>query len=231
MSKNRFLGIIPARSGSKGVKLKNIRPISGKPLINYTIEAALRSELLNEFVVSTDSEKIRQIALSAGAKVPFLRPKELAEDHSTTIEVVWHVLDWYKEHEQKEFDYFVILQPTTPLRESSDIDNCIKMIGQDSLSNSLISCCDATHVHPTTMYIKQMNHLSLYDKSAKMMRRQDFEPVYLRNGAVYITRVDYFKKENRFVDENPLGYIMPRDRSVNIDEEFDLKVVELLLKQ
>ncbi len=230
MTEKKILGIIPARGGSKGVKNKNIRLLDGKPLISYTIEAALGSKLLDEFIVSTDSEEIKRTAVLAGAKVPFLRPKEISGDKSSSVQVVEHALDWFKKEQNRLFDYIVLLQPTTPLRTASDIDSAIDIIVNSQNSNCLISCCDASHVHPSIMYLEQHGVLSKYDKSAKMKRRQEFEPVYLRNGALYIVKVSYFDNENRLVDDKPLSYMMPRQQSINIDEEIDLLIAELLIR-
>ena len=224
-------GIIPARGGSKGVKNKNIRLVKNEPLINYTIEAAKKSQMLDKFIVSTDSEEIREVAIAAGAEVPFIRPSEYASDQASMVSVIDHALKWRENSSNLKVDVFVLLQPTTPLRSSKDIDLAIELILSNQEADSLISCCDATHVHPVTMYEFDGKYMRWYTKNKKMIRRQEFPPTYVRNGCIYITRSNYFFNEKRLVNDTPLGYIMPRWRSVNIDDELDFRIAEYIYKQ
>ena len=225
-----ILGIIPARGGSKGVINKNIRLINGTPLINYTIQAAIDSKELDDFFVSTDSEEIKSVAEIAGASVPFLRPKNLSTDTASTLSVVSHALEWYEQSRCDIVELIVLLQPTTPMRTAADIDKSICMMKADLSANSLISCYDATHVHPSIMYKDRNGRLApLMGKEERDKRRQDFSPVYVRNGAIYIVKREYFIQNNSLISESPLCYKMPRIRSINIDEELDLVIAESLI--
>jgi len=226
-----FLGIIPARSGSKGVKDKNIREISGKPLIHYTIEDARGSDKLSQHVVSTDSEKYAKIAREAGGNVPFLRPKKFATDESPTIDVVKHVVKTYEAENDIRIDATVLLQPTTPLRTPSDIDNSINVFLKSN-TESLISCYETVHSHPNHLYEMNENNklVPLRDQDEIPHRRQEFELVYLLNGAVYISSRKLIFENDRLKGEIPAAFTMPRKRSVNIDEKFDLQLAEFLIE-
>ncbi|MBF0473797.1 MAG: acylneuraminate cytidylyltransferase family protein, partial [Nitrospirae bacterium] len=224
------LGIIPARGGSKGIPKKNITLVCGIPLIGYTIKAASQSRLLSDTIVSTDSIEIRDAALRLGAKVPFMRPPELSDDHSPTIKTVSHAVKMYEELYNKTVDIIALLQPTTPLRTAADIDQSIKLLLDNPLSNSLISCYLNQRVHPRIMYtINNGICTPLLNNNTLGIRRQEFEDIYVRNGAVYLTKRQLLN-ENKLVDDYPLCYIMPEERSVNIDTEYDLKLVEYFFK-
>lgn len=227
-----FLGIIPARSGSKGVVDKNIRELDGKPLIGHTIDDSNNSELLDDCIVSTDSEAYAKIAREEGGSVPFLRPEELARDTSPTIDVVKHTIKKYEDIHGITIDAIVLLQPTAPLRNPSDIDNAIKLFSE-SEAESLISCYETLHSHPNHLYEKfnESRLVPLRDQDKVPHRRQEFEPVYLLNGAIYISTRELVFESNRLKEDNPLAYTMPRDRSVNIDEEFDLQLAEFLIEK
>ena len=182
-----------------------------------------------EFVISTDSDSIKKIAEEAGANVPFIRPSIYSEDSSTMISVVDHALDWFENNFSQTIDYIVLLQPTTPFRESKDIDEAIGHILNATNANSLISCYDASHVHPSIMYEFNEEKLQLYDQSSIMMRRQKFNPVYVRNGCIYIVKREYYQKERRLVCDSPIGYKMSRSKSLNIDEDLDFVIAEAIL--
>lgn len=225
-----ILGIIPARGGSKGIKDKNIRLLNGKPLIQYSIEAARGSSQLDDFFVSTDSEKIKSIAEGAGASVPFLRPSRYATEEATTVSAVFHAVEWYEHTHNLRVNLIVLLQPTTPLRTAEDIDQALSLFQERRAAESLISCYEASHVHPSIMYTLDNDRFVPLLRQAGPQRRQDFPPVYVRNGAIYIVRRDYFVRNKRLISDTPLGYIMPRARSVNIDEEIDLITAEAIMR-
>lgn len=225
-----ILGVIPARGGSKGIPDKNIRLLAGKPLIAYTIEAGRASRLLTDVVVTTDSERIAEIAVALGAKVPFLRPKELATDDAKTIDAVRHAVLEYERRNDLLVDVVVLLQPTSPLRTAKDIDTAIVQYRESPDARSLVSCYDATSVHPAIMYRQgRKGRLQAYLKGAVALRRQKFEQLYVRNGAIYIAGRELVVGENLMYDDNPHGYVMPRERSINIDEPFDLEIAACLL--
>lgn len=225
-----ILGVIPARGGSKGIPKKNIRPLAGKPLFGYTIAAARGSRRLTDFLVSTDSEEIAAIARAEGAWVPFLRPAELATDQAPTTGVLRHALEFYERH-RGPVHSVVTLQPTTPLRRAEDIDDAIAwyLHGQPE-ADSLISVCEAGHMNPVTLYCQIGERLEpLLSDSPQTVRRQEFERVLWRNGAIYITRRDLLLTRERIVGDRPLFYEMPRQRSLNIDDRLDLELAEWML--
>jgi CMP-N,N'-diacetyllegionaminic acid synthase len=227
-----ILGIIPARSRSKGVPDKNIRELAGKPLIHHTIEAAENSRHLKEYLVSTDSEKYAEIAESAGAPVPFIRPDELATDDAASIDVATHAVEQYERDSGNTVDIIVLLQPTTPLRTATDIDEALATF-LDSDRPSLVSCYETVDAHPNHMFESTNGDelKPLRDPDETPHRRQLFDPVYLLNGALYICTRELVFDEERFYDDRPTRYLMPRDRSVNIDEPFDFELAELLMQR
>jgi len=230
---NKFLVIIPARIGSKGIARKNIVNLDGKPLIQYSIEPAVRlikEKKVDEAIVSTDSEEIAHIAEKLGIKVPFIRPKGLARDKSKSVGVILHALD-YLENNNMFFDAVVLLQPTAPLRSYKDIINAIDLFNKKS-ADSLITAYEESKLSDLIMYKKDGYFaVPLNEYHNKGIRRQNFKKIYIRNGAVYITRVDYLRKNKKVISDRPLVCEMPKDRSVNIDSYSDLEVAECILKK
>lgn len=231
MSSRYIFGIIPARGGSKGIPDKNIFLLKGRPLIAYTIEAAKGSHLLDDFFVSTDSEVIAKVARAEGAQVPFMRSGEIAKDDTPMVLVLQHAIKWYEEKHRLNVTAVVTLQPTAPLRLASDIDGAISLFLRNPEADSLITCYETLDVHPNYMYVKEREGMVPLMKERSMLRRQEFESVYVRNGAVYISCRDLIMEKGRIVGDKTLGYIMPRERSVNIDEPFDLELALFLLNR
>lgn len=224
-----FIAIIPARGGSKGIKNKNIVPLKGKPLIAYAIEAARESGIFDDIIVSTDSEKIAKVAIEYGAKVPFLRPAELSTDTASSIDVIVHTLNYFIENGTC-FDYFVLLQPTSPLRTSEDIVNAVRLVFERD-ANSVVSVCEAEHTSFLTNILPDDLSLSHFIKKDMIKPRQELPKYYRVNGAIYLAKVDYFLENRDFYGEKSFAYIMPRERSVDIDEVIDLKLAEVLLEE
>lgn len=223
-----FLAIIPARSGSKGIKDKNIINLKGKPLIAYTIETAKESQIFDEIMVSTDSLKIAEISKSFGAKVPFLRPKELATDNAKSLDVILHALNYYI-NKNIEFDYFVLLQPTSPLRNSKDIKDAVNLLFERN-ANSVVSVCETEHSPLWSNTLPEDLSLANFIKQeVKNIPRQELPKYYRVNGAIYISQVDFFIREKDFYGEKSYAYIMPPERSIDIDNLVDLKLAEILL--
>ncbi|MBT1247035.1 MULTISPECIES: acylneuraminate cytidylyltransferase family protein [unclassified Thermosipho (in: thermotogales)] len=230
MYNKSFLAIIPARGDSKGIKDKNIISLKNKPLISYTIEAAEKSEVFDEVMVTTDSEKIAEIARKYGANVPFLRPTELATDTANSIDVIVHTLNYYVS-KNIHFDYFVLLQPTSPLRKSEDIINAIELLFEKD-ANSIVSVCEVEHSPLFSNILPDDLSLSNFIKEeVKNKRRQDLPKYFRVNGAIYIAKVDYFLKTKNFYGKKSYAYIMPKERSVDIDDYIDLKLAEVLLEE
>jgi len=226
-----ILGVIPARGGSKSVPRKNLALLHGRPLIAYTIDAARQSQRLTHFLVSSEDVEILAVAASLGAPTPFIRPVELATDEAPTLPVVQHAVREMENIEGIRFDYVILLQPTTPLRRPEDIDAAIdKLISTGA--DSVVSVCDVGAYHPARM--RQIVDDRLVElpirEPREMLRRQDLPPVYIRNGAIYAVRRDVAMLSNSMIGEVSRPYIMPEERSVNVDSALDLHLAEILLR-
>ncbi len=220
MKKYEILGLIPARGGSKGVPRKNIRILYGKPLIVYTIEEALKSRYLTKIVTSTDDEEIAKIAKESGTEV-VIRPKKLATDESLVIDAVKHAINFVEDKEGLKFDYIILLQPTSPLRTAQDIDNAIeKMINLKA--DSVVSVTEVGDKHPARMKkIVNDRIVDIFDKELDFVPRQKLPKIYIRNGAIYGAKREVIYKNNSFIGNDCVAYIMPAERSINIDPELD----------
>ena len=227
--KLRVLGIIPARGGSKGVPGKNIRLLCGKPLIAWTIQCARDCSGLDRVLVSTDSEEIAEIARQWGAETPFLRPAQLAQDDTPDLPVCRHALDWLEDHEQYRPDVVAWLRPTAPLRRPEDISTALDLLaGSDA--DCVRSVCRVEH-HPYWMYRIEQNFLQpLMDSASIPTRRQDLPEFYRLNGAVDLVRRDRLPAGGHLFQGRMCGYVMPLERSVDIDQEADFRVAEAFLK-
>ncbi|MCR5690712.1 MAG: acylneuraminate cytidylyltransferase family protein [Eubacterium sp.] len=223
----KFLALIPARGGSKGIPGKNIRDLGGKPLIAHTILAAKKSAYVDQVVVTTDSQEIARVAEEYGARIPCLRPTELASDQSKTIDAILHMVDFLKK-EGETYDYLVLLQPTSPLRTQEDIDGAIALAleeGKDLVSLSPVSD------HPILVRTRgEDGSLSKLLDQNSTLRRQDMPDYYRVNGAIYINVMENLSPETSFND-NPLGYLMEASHSVDIDEPVDFAMAEFYLDQ
>ncbi len=225
----KILAIIPARGGSKGVPKKNIIEIHGKPLIVYSIECALNSKYIDKVIVSTEDIEIANIAKQYGANVPFLRIPELARDKSKTIDALIYTI---KELEKlgEEFDYLVLLQPTSPLRKSFHVDEAIENLMKSSY-NDLVSVSEVKE-HPILMRkIDGNNKVTNLLETSSTMRRQDFSKVYIVNGAIYINKLDDSFNSSKSLNDAQFSYIMEKEFSVDIDTYLDIKIVEYYLEE
>lgn len=233
MYKNKsFLAIIPARSGSKGLPGKNIKNLCGKPLIAWSIEVAKKSKYLDEIMLNTNSEKIANIAKKFGANVPFLRPQNLAQDTSSTFDVVKHTIEFYKNELKKEFDFIVLLEPTSPLREVCDIDNAIEILLDNNLADAIVGICKTQGQNPAFLIRKDDNgFISGYcDKNMPVIRRQDIEDIYFFEGTIYISKTDILLEKQTFYHKKTLGYEVEKFKSLEIDDIYDFVMIEALMK-
>ena len=227
-----ILAIIPARGGSKGIPNKNIINVSGKPLIAYTIEPALKAlklGIIQELVVSTDSTAIADVATGLGVKVPFLRPSDLATDQSKSIDLIQHALDYFAANNQT-FDAVLLLQPTSPLRHLQDIINAIESYKQSN-NDSLISVYKEEYINDLVLYHLESDGKTskpLNDLHNKGIRRQDHGHVYVRNGCIYMTSTSLIQS-GFVIGEKPLLYIMEKKQSINIDTPEDLEIIKAYL--
>lgn len=218
----RILGLIPARGGSKSIPRKNLVDLGGLPLIQWTIQAALGSNL-TRVVVSTDDDEIADFSRSLGAEVPFKRPAELSSDITLSIDVVLHALDVIEE----EFDAVMMLQPTSPFRTSMDIENAMKIIDGAS---SVISVVPVEGTHPARMKFIEDGVLidPPFAETIENMPRQELRPMFIRNGAIYLTRVSELRNRT-FKGVLSRALVMPKERSINIDTDFDLALARVAL--
>lgn len=223
----KILGLIPARGGSKGIKNKNIVDLCGKPLIAYTIDAACNSSYIDNIVVTTDSENIAEISKKWGGEVPFLRPKELAEDTSTTLEAVLHAIR-ILENKGQLFDVLVLLQPTSPLRTTEDIDNAIRIFFEKDRQ----AVVGVSEVDDHPILVRTLGKKGKLEKLLSLnstCRRQDMLKYYRVNGSLYVNSIANLNLDTSFND-NEIPYVMEKDHSIDIDEIQDLYMVEYYLK-
>jgi CMP-N,N'-diacetyllegionaminic acid synthase len=223
------LTLITARGGSKSVPKKNVRVVAGKPLIAWTIEAAISCSNLDRVIVSTDDEEIAQTARDWGAEVPFMRPTELAQDDSPHIPVVTHAVEWMESHEGFKCDYVLLLQPTSPLRTSEDIDASIQLALEND-ADSVVSVCEAPYHPYLAKNIVDGRLENIITPPDGYLARQVLPRSYVNNGAIYLVRRDYFMKSQTLFSDHSYAYVMPQDRSLDIDTPWDLHLAELILK-
>lgn len=207
---------------------KNLFPLAGRPLIAWTIDAALQAPSLARVIVSTDSEEIAEAASSLGVPVPFMRPESLAHDDTPGPQVILHAIQWLERHGDVP-DYVVMLQPTSPLRTSGDIEAAIA-IARDTAADSVVSVCPCVH-HPLwTKRIEDDGTMTDYLPNASQYpRRQDLPPAYALNGALYLVRPQVLTRSGSFYGGRTFPYVMPYDRSIDIDTIEDMRMAEFLL--
>lgn len=224
----RFLAIIPARSGSKGLKDKNIKNLNGKPLIAHTIEAANQSGVFNDIVVSTDSEEYANISIDHGATVPFLRPAELASDSSNSIDTIIYTINELKKRNLR-YDYFVLLQPTSPLRDAKDIKNAINLLFERK-ALSLVSVCKTEHSPLIMNTLNKSLAMDNFLSNEFNKRRQELPEYYRVNGAIYLSEVKHFLQCKNFYNKGSFAYVMDQKNSIDIDSEIDFELAKILMK-
>lgn len=232
-----IFAIIPARGGSKGVPGKNIRPLAGKPLIAWTIDAARKSKWLNRIIVSTDDAEIAEVSRQYGAEVPFSRPKELAEDLSHTVDVLLHTLDWLKEKEQFVPDIVVLLPPTAPLRTAKDIDTGVEVLLRTPEADSVRPIIESPK-HPykalkiNGAYLEPFFPESITGFSEPYdMPRQALPRSYVYSGVVQVMRRDTLIRYHSLTGKKSAYFFMKPEDSINVDSLFDFQLAESLMKQ
>ena len=232
MKKLKILGIIPARGGSKGILKKNIKILAGKPLIQFSIDAAKKSKLLTDFIISTDDNEIIRIASNLNCLAPFKRPKNLSTDQTLSIDVLKHAVCFMENLKKYKYDFVLMLQPTSPLRNHTDIDKSIKLLIQNK-SDSVVSVTNVDGFHPLRMKRIINGFLVNYiDQGFEDMRpRQILPKVYIRNGAIYLVKRDVLLFDNSLTGKTCIAYEMPNERSVNIDGESDFITAEYFLNK
>jgi CMP-N-acetylneuraminic acid synthetase len=227
----KVLGIIPARGGSKSIPRKNIVPLLGKPLLAYTVEAAQRSNCLERIIISTEDAEIARLGRELGVDVPFMRPAELALDTTPTLPVLLDAVGRLEEKGEK-YDAVMVLQPTNPLRRHSDIDGAIELLVKTG-ADSVISFVDVGERHPARMkYIGDGGRVidPPFAEIIEGQRRQELRKMFLREGSIYLTRIDVIMEQNSLKGEDCRAWIIPRERACNIDTPFDLFLCEQILR-
>lgn len=223
----RVLAIIPARGGSKGLPGKNIKSLHGKPLLTYTLEVAQKSHYIDRIVLSTDSEAIAEVARSFGLEVPFLRPASLATDKAATMDVIAHVVASL----QEAFDILVVLQPTSPLRIRADIDGSLELLLEKE-ANAVLSVVKVDHPVEWTNVLPEDGRMDHFISPAiRFTPRQELSRRYRLNGAVYVARTDYLLEHRNYFHSYCYAFVMPKDRSVDIDDQLDFDFAEFLLQR
>ena len=226
----RVVAIIPARGGSKGIKQKNLAPLNGKPLIAWTIEAAMGSKIIDRLVLSTEDNEIAKCAKNHGCDVPFERPKSLATDNASSIDVMLHTLDQLN-LQGENYDIVVMLEPTSPLRSSNDIDDAISQLVVSRVL-SIVSIFRIEGTHPAFLYKKDKDNklTPLNGVQPTNLRRQEITSLYALEGSIYASYVKTLRDKKSFYHDKTIGYVVPPWKSVEIDNPTDLIVAEALMK-
>jgi N-acylneuraminate cytidylyltransferase len=221
-----FLAVIPARGGSRALPKKNVMPIAGKPMIAWTIEEAKKSKYIDKLILSSEDPEIINISKYYGCEAPFIRPNELSKDDVPAVKAILHAISIFN-----NFDYVIMLQPSSPLRIVEDIDSALEQI----CKNGNLSLVSVTKVlqHPNWMFtISDQGFLRNINNVEKIIaQRQELSIVYLLNGAIQIAETRFLRKNNNFFSDETAAFIMPQERSFEIDTELDFVLVELLLKR
>ncbi len=227
----KILCVILARGGSKAIPSKNIKDIAGNPLIAYTIAEALKSKYIDRIIVSSDDDDIRKVAIQYGAEAPFSRPPELSGDAAKPVECILHATKWAEKDGGVKYDYVVELLCTNPFKTVDDIDNALAT-QIETEADSVIAVMPLEDHHP--IRIKKIVDGKIRDfclPEIPESRRQDLKPqAYIRNGSIYCMRRDMLEKGIRYGTDNSLAYIMPRERTVNIDEPMDFVIASFLME-
>lgn len=238
MKKGQIIGIIPARGGSVGVPLKNIRDLGGKPLISYTIEAAIQSKSLDRVIVSTDHEGIAEVARRYGAEVPFVRPDDISEDVETEL-VLQHAVK-FLEDDNILIDGVVLLQPTSPFRTSETIKKCVEAFKNNPAADSVVTVNNIEGFRPEWMLtVDKEKRVTPYATPfelngkpvIKLIARQDFPELYKQNGVVYVAKRDLLMKESLVIGPDAYAEIIPEGETFDIDTETDLLIAEAIVNQ
>ena len=226
----RILALIPARGGSKGLPRKNVLEVGGKPLIAWTIEAGLASAYVDAVVVTTDDREIADIARAYGAEVPFLRPAELASDTSPSIDAVLHALDTLAAA-GRDFDYLVLLEPTSPLRARGDIDRAVELlVANETYADAIVSVGEVHMEHPSIVKrIVDGRLVSYIPECAGATRRQDLDRAYFPYGVVYLSKVSSLRETKSFYPDRTMPMLIERWQNYEVDDMYDLLVVDAVL--
>ncbi|MDC1535390.1 acylneuraminate cytidylyltransferase family protein [Gammaproteobacteria bacterium] len=228
----KTLGIVTARSGSKGLKNKNILPFQGEPLLTWPIKCLLGAKNVDKVILSTDSEVYKNIGISAGASVPFIRPEKYSNDKASTFSTIEHAISFMKKEFNEEYDYIALLEPTSPLTESSDVDEAIIILHESrEFAHSIVGVGEVVDQHPDfCVKFSNDNLIMPYNDSFKVSRRQDIEKIYHYDGSLYISKVDKLIQYQTFYHDFTLAKLMPKKKNIEIDTIEDFIIAEALFK-
>jgi CMP-N,N'-diacetyllegionaminic acid synthase len=229
IKERKILAIIPAREGSKRLPQKNKMELNGKALIEWTIQPALESNLIDTTLISTDDNDILELVKKYDVLTPFKRPKELADDTSTIFDVIVHAIEHFKSKEVF-FSHILLLQPTSPLRNSKDIEQAIQELNEKT--KSIVSVCETEHSPLWTNILP--NDLSMKDfipKKYNNVRSQDLPSYYRLNGAIYLSEIEYYIKNKGFFGADTYAYVMPNNRSIDIDNKIDFELCKIMMNE
>jgi len=225
----KVLGIITVRGGSKAIPDKNIAVVGGKPLLAWTVIAARKSAKIDRIIVTTDSPKIAEVAKEFGAEVPFLRPSDLAKDDTPSIDPIIHAVKWLFVQEDYQPDYVMCLQPTSLFRTADDIDSAINL-AQEKKAAAVVSVVLPEHNPYWMKSISSDGRLQNFlPGKIQFTRRQDLPPTFALNGAIYLVKREILIQENTLNPENSYPYVMPPERSLDIDSPWDLYISDLII--
>lgn len=231
ISGSRVIAIVPARSGSKGLPDKNVRPLIGHPLLAWPVYAARSSRYIDRVVVSTDSRSYADTARSYGAEVPFLRPAELATDTAPSSAAILHMLNTL-ERSGDRYDWFVLLEPTSPLTEGADIDRALELLlAHEDIADAVVGVSELVSVHPAFAVRLGADGLAAPyagEDFTKLPRRQEVEPLFALDGSLYISKVDAYRRVSSFCHGRTLGFPMPRHKSHEVDDLVDFVCIEAI---
>ena len=231
INNKKIIGIVPARIGSKGLKFKNLKKLNSKPLIFWPIKTLKKSKYIDKIILNTDSKKIRNLGTKIGAEAPFLRPKYLASDKSKISDTIIHTIRYF-EKKKIFYDYLLLLEPTSPLTTTEDIDNAIEVLEKSKKNaDALVSIAENVTAHPKFCVKLDNNQMiKTYDKKFYNINRQKLDKTYFYSGNFYLSKVDSFIKQKTFYHNKTKAIISSKAKSFEIDDELDFFIVEKIMK-
>ena len=229
LNKKKILSIILARENSKGLPGKNIKQLNGKPLLAWPITASNSSKYIDSTILSTDSNNYANIGKTYGASIPFIRPSSLANDTSSSSEAVIHAIEFLQKTNDI-YDYIILLEPTSPLTQSSDIDLAIESLLNQNKYTSLVSVSEVVSTHPSYCYaIEHDMQIKPYQSKVESLRRQEIQELYHCDGSLYISKVNDFLLNKTFYHENTMAHIMPKWKAIEVDDDLDFFLIEQIM--
>ena len=227
----KIIGIVPARIGSKGLKFKNLKKLNSKPLIYWPIKTLKKSKYLDKIIINTDSAKIRNLGIKMGAEAPFLRPKYLASDTSKIAETIVHTIKYF-EKKKIFYDYILLLEPTSPLTTTEDIDNGIKLLeNSNKTTDAIVVVAENVSAHPKfSVKLDKNQFIKSYNKKFYSINRQELDKAYFYSGNFYLSKVNSFIKLKTFYHKKTKAIISTKAKSFEIDDELDFFIVEKIMK-